>query len=153
MRKMLNLTAILAATSLTLAAPATAQVVRFDPGLQAAAQTSGIIEVRFRHHGGFRHGGFHGRDFHHRRRGGFGHRGYGRHYGGYGWHHRGFGVGAGLAGLAAGAVIGGAIASQVAPAYVGPDANAVAYCSRKFKSYDPSSGTYLGYDGNRHACP
>ena len=28
-----------------------------------------------------------------------------------------------------------------------------AYCSQRFRSYDPSSGTYLGYDGQRHPCP
>jgi glyoxylase-like metal-dependent hydrolase (beta-lactamase superfamily II) len=26
-------------------------------------------------------------------------------------------------------------------------------CSQRFKSYDPASGTYLGYDGVRHPCP
>ena len=28
-----------------------------------------------------------------------------------------------------------------------------AYCSQRFRSYDPASGTYLGYDGLRHPCP
>ena len=28
-----------------------------------------------------------------------------------------------------------------------------AYCSQRYRSYDPSSGTYLGYDGERHPCP
>jgi hypothetical protein len=28
-----------------------------------------------------------------------------------------------------------------------------AYCSLKYRSYDPESGTYLGYDGRRHPCP
>lgn len=28
-----------------------------------------------------------------------------------------------------------------------------AYCSQRFRSYDPGSGTYLGYDGMRHPCP
>jgi hypothetical protein len=27
------------------------------------------------------------------------------------------------------------------------------YCSQRYKSYDPASGTYLGYDGQRHPCP
>jgi len=27
------------------------------------------------------------------------------------------------------------------------------YCMRRFRSYDPASGTYLGYDGIRHPCP
>jgi BA14K-like protein len=25
-------------------------------------------------------------------------------------------------------------------------------CEQRYKSYDPASGTYLGYDGRRHAC-
>jgi hypothetical protein len=28
-----------------------------------------------------------------------------------------------------------------------------AYCMRRFRSYDPRSGTYLGFDGLRHPCP
>ena len=38
-----------------------------------------------------------------------------------------------------------------APAPAGDDS--VAYCMQRYKSYDPSSGTYLGYDGQRHPCP
>ncbi len=26
------------------------------------------------------------------------------------------------------------------------------YCARRYRSYDPASGTYLGYDGRRHPC-
>jgi BA14K-like protein len=29
----------------------------------------------------------------------------------------------------------------------------VAYCQQRFRSYDPGSGTYLGFDGLRHSCP
>ena len=29
----------------------------------------------------------------------------------------------------------------------------VGYCMRRFRSYDPRSGTYLGFDGLRHHCP
>ena len=66
-----------------------------------------------------------------------------RHY-----DRRGYGgVGAGLA---AGAIIGGAIAASQAQAAA---ANADAYCFQRYKSYDPASGTYLGYDGYRHPCP
>jgi len=36
---------------------------------------------------------------------------------------------------------------------VEPTPGEVAYCARRFKSYDPGSGTYLGYDGLRHPCP
>ncbi len=85
----------------------------------------------------------------------YGHGGY--HHGYYG--HRHHGGGGALAGFAAGAIIGGALAAQrpyygpgyaYAPAYGG---NEVAYCESRFKSYDPASGTYLGYDGDRHPCP
>lgn len=34
-----------------------------------------------------------------------------------------------------------------------PGQKDVAYCSARFRSYDPASGTYLGYDGFRHSCP
>ena len=30
---------------------------------------------------------------------------------------------------------------------------ATAYCADRFRSYDPTTGTYLGYDGAEHACP
>lgn len=46
-------------------------------------------------------------------------------------------------GLATGAILGSAAANG----------NAVGYCSQRFRSYDPASGTYLGYDGYRHPCP
>jgi hypothetical protein len=90
-----------------------------------------------------------------------------------GW-GRGWGPAAGV-GLAAGAIIGGAIAASqpygyydpyYAPAYgygpgyggggyvaVAPGGDDVAYCMQRFRSYDPRSGTYLGYDGMRHPCP
>jgi hypothetical protein len=99
---------------------------------------------------------------------------YRRGWGGYrgGWGYRG-GAGIGL-GIAAGALLGGAIiASQgypyapgyaygpgygYAPGYAyGPGyaagGDAIAYCQQRFRSYDPRSGTYLGYDGLRHPCP
>lgn len=38
------------------------------------------------------------------------------------------------------------------PVYVGPS-DAVGYCMQRFRSYDPRTGTYLGYDGFRHPCP
>lgn len=83
--------------------------------------------------------------------------------GGY-HHHRGGGWGGGgavLGGLAAGAIIGGALAAQRPYGYYEPGyayspgygGDTEAYCMQRFKSYDPGSGTYLGYDGRRHPCP
>jgi len=31
--------------------------------------------------------------------------------------------------------------------------DAVAYCQKRYRSYDPASGTFLGNDGQRHPCP
>jgi hypothetical protein len=102
--------------------------------------------------------------------------GYAGHWhGGYGHGYGGYGVGVGVAALATGALIGGAIASQNQgyyygdqnypgysdPGYVYSEAapvaynngDSLAYCEQTFRSYDPASGSYLGYDGFRHACP
>jgi BA14K-like protein len=78
-----------------------------------------------------------------------------------GWHGGGWGYYGG--GFAAGAILGGLLAAPYyygpgpyypAPGYYGPPpGDAVAYCMQRFKSYDPRSGTYLGYDGYRHPCP
>jgi len=60
-----------------------------------------------------------------------------------------------IGGLAAGALIGGAIASQGAQAAPLPrtaDPDFIAYCSRKYRSFDPVDGTFLAYDGNRYEC-
>jgi BA14K-like protein len=106
----------------------------------------------------------------------------GRGWGGRGWGGRGFGWGGAAAGLAAGAIVGGAIAAtqpygydygyDYAPGYYGygyapgysydpgyssygysAGGGDVAYCAQRYRSYDPVSGTYLGYDGLRHPCP
>jgi len=76
------------------------------------------------------------------------------------------------AGIIGGMVLGGLIASHYHrhypyygydyrpypyypyPVYRGyPVDGAIAYCMRRFRSYDPYSMTYLGYDGLRHPCP
>jgi hypothetical protein len=97
---------------------------------------------------------------------------------------RGWGWGGVGAGIVAGAIIGGAIASSPyygygpypyyyapppvvygpPPAAYGPPpaaygggapvaGDAAAYCAQRYRSYDPASGTFLGYDGVRHPCP
>jgi hypothetical protein len=87
------------------------------------------------------------------------------------WGGRGFGPGA----FVAGAILGGALLAPrfYGPRYYGPGpyyvdpgyadpspysadptgGDPVTYCLQRFKSYDPRSGTYLGYDGYRHPCP
>lgn len=81
---------------------------------------------------------------------------YGRPYYGRGYYRPNYGAAAaaGAIGLATGAIVGSAIANQqqAAPVYTNPN-SAVAYCAQRFKSYNPATGTYLGYDGRRHACP
>lgn len=106
--------------------------------------------------------------------GGGGHWAGGGHWGGGHWRGGGWGGrnyyrgGAYLGGLAAGAVIGGALAAPYGyyggpyayepdydygpGVYAQPDRDD-AYCAQRFRSYDPASGTYLGYDGLRHPCP
>jgi hypothetical protein len=62
---------------------------------------------------------------------------------------------AALFGLAAGAIIGGAIGAATndgGGVVVSGDADWIRACSDRYRSFDPSSGTYLGYDGQRHPC-
>jgi|GEM_PF-2760054 len=68
---------------------------------------------------------------------------------------------AGIAGFAAGAILGSALSQPRPPAYVPAPAYAPpapgypdrhAYCASKYRSYDRASGTYIGYDGMRYYC-
>jgi hypothetical protein len=144
--------ALLAATSSWFAGSAGAAPMGAPLSLQDAAGPA-VEMVQWRH--------------------GEGHHGWGGGRGGWG----------GPAGFAAGAIIGGAVAASrpwygydydYAPGYssygydpdyydysysaprgyvmAAPDQD-VAYCMQRFRSYDPASGTYLGYDGLRHPCP
>ncbi|MGE4372046.1 MAG: BA14K family protein [Xanthobacter sp.] len=76
-----------------------------------------------------------------------------------GWYYRnnnnGAWVAAGIAGLALGAAAAAAMSNNNGPVYTSPpnDADAIAYCARKFRSYNPRTGTYTGYDGLQHPCP
>lgn len=128
---------LMGVASLVSTAPATSAPLMSQPNL-AASLPSAAETVQYRR-GGFR-GGY---------RGGF--RG-GPRYGYGGGYRRGYGGGGALlGGLAAGAIIGGAIAASQAPAYaVGGGSS---YCAQRYRSYDPASGTYLNNDGNRYPCP
>ena len=92
---------------------------------------------------------------------------------GGGWHHRGGGFWPGVAAGAAIGALGSSYAYYGGPYYgdgyyaddgyyddggtvaVVPDSggDSPAYCAQRYRSYDPASGTYLGYDGLRHPCP
>ena len=97
----------------------------------------------------------------------------------HGWHHHGWGWG----GAVAAGVIGGAIAAATSPfwgpdydyyspgyayapgyaypaytygrtyAYEPRVESGVGYCEAHFRSYNPATETYLGYDGRYHHCP
>jgi hypothetical protein len=43
---------------------------------------------------------------------------------------------------------GGLAYDYVAPSFD----NGIGDCQARFRSYDPASGTYLGFDGERHQC-
>ncbi|MBD2745881.1 BA14K family protein [Microvirga sp. BT688] len=64
---------------------------------------------------------------------------------------------AGILGLAIGAAVLGSLANQ-AQAQVAPappatqDPQLAAYCARRFRSYDPMTGTYLTSAGERFVC-
>jgi len=95
------------------------------------------------------------------------------------YHHHGGGnaVAAGVIGLATGAIIGSALSQTSQPPRViyhtpapiyyppAPGAHRVYrgglepwspgwynYCSRKFRSFNPRTGTFRGYDGRNHFC-
>lgn len=99
------------------------------------------------------------------------------------WHHdHGDALALGAIGLAAGALIGGAIASDPGPRYYveppveyypAPPPRVVytrpapvyvagslqpwtpswyRYCENTYRSFNPRSGTYTGYDGQQHFC-
>lgn len=119
--------------ALLIGSTAASGAAPLSPAMAAGAQAGAVdgvtnVQWRGRHgwHGHHWHGGWRGRH----------------------WRHGGYGWGPAIGGLAAGAIIGGAIASSNAAA-----GNTVSYCMSRFKSYDPASGTYLGYDGLRHPCP
>ena len=180
MKKVLLAGSVAAAIAVTMLAgwPSHAQPASPVPGF-GSDQMSSVQDVAWQRRGArggaaafrgggaraYRGGGARGAGAYAYRGGGaYAYRGGGYRYGGA--------AAAGVAGLAAGALLGGALAAPgypdqgyydggyyapdpgyyaAAPAY--PAGGAVAYCESRFRSYDPSSGTYLGNDGQRYACP
>lgn len=95
--------------------------------------------------------------------------------GGWGHHHYyrggsgGSAAAAGIIGFATGAIVGSALSQpryyapppppvyyQPQPVYYGAPAPWTpawySYCSSKYRSFNPSTGTFLGYDGRYHFC-
>ncbi|HUG61247.1 MAG TPA: BA14K family protein [Methylomirabilota bacterium] len=60
---------------------------------------------------------------------------------------------AAIFGLATGALLGGVLSGPLTGSIQGRDVTAhVERCHARYRSYDPSTNTFLGYDGRRHAC-
>lgn len=146
----------LALAGAAMIAPAATAAPLGHPQSFGNAAVDGHVEnVRWRGGGGHWHGG----------RGHWGGPPRGGYYG-----HRGWGAAPFIGGLAAGAIVGGALAPRVYAPFPGTyvdnyadetyaddnyagSGDADGYCAQRFRSYDPRSGTYLGYDGQRHPCP
>jgi hypothetical protein len=47
----------------------------------------------------------------------------------------------------------GYVYSEAPPAAYNNGDSSVAYCEQTYRSYNPATGSYLGYDGHRYACP
>jgi hypothetical protein len=141
------------AAMISVSGPAAAAITPVEAGTVTKVAIISPEPVAFRRivpHGGFRgnRGFAHGRSF-------GGNRGFAGQRG------RGRGLAPLIGGLGAGLLLGGALGGpDYGPGYdyepgyaVAPPGGAVAYCMQRFQSYDPASGTYLGYDGMRHPCP
>lgn len=151
MRKILTLLAATAVAGVAAASGAQAQALR--PAMPAVEE-SGVTNVQWRRGWGPGPGP------------GWGPRpgwGPGPYYyrGGCGWggcNNNGAAVAAGIiGGLALGAAAASIAQANQPPAVVyapppGVNPNWIAYCSAKYRSFDPATGTYLGYDGLRHPC-
>ena len=125
-----------AASSLT---PVLAQPLPATPDLSRAYPGEDYAQFRHRPHGEY----YYGRPF----------------YAAPRYYYRrdnGAAVAAGVAGLAAGALIAGAIANQAQAAPPPPPATVnpqlAAWCARRYRSFDSVSGTYMAVSGERIAC-
>jgi len=101
-----------------------------------------------RHRGHGYHGSHHRHHYYHRHRS-----------------HRSDAVAAGIIGLGLGAIIGSALSQPSQPRVIYRDPPRPArggyapwspgwhnYCTRKYRSFNPNTGTFRGYDGRDHFC-
>ena len=59
-------------------------------------------------------------------------------------------------GFRGGAVIGGIVASVLIASAIRESragSSDLSQCEERYRSFDPRTGTYMGYDGERHVCP
>jgi hypothetical protein len=120
-------------------------IMVMDAGAQERRGRGGGDGYRGGDRGGYSHRGDRPR-YYHAQRPGY------RYRQGYGWYDPGA------------AIVGGAIGSwlwrqwaqpEPAPVVVVPQepTRGMEWCMNRYKSYDPYTKTYLGYDGLRHGCP
>jgi hypothetical protein len=133
------LAALVVVGAATTVAPLSAAAAPSQPAGVSVPSTVEAVQYR---RGFYRHGG--GYYFN-------GHRGYSYYRPGYrrygNWWFPG-------AAFAAGAVIGGAIASEPGPVYAAPttgEAHAQ-WCMQTYRSYNPADDTYQPYNGPRQPC-
>ncbi|MEO8384274.1 MAG: BA14K family protein [Betaproteobacteria bacterium] len=119
------------------------------------------IQYRSRDNHNMRRGDANGRDHHGYNRDAFRDRNYWDRRHGRGYYNRHYGsyrrdndsaIAAGFLGLILGAAIAGSSNDRDYARSRLADQDWIASCSRRYKSFDRSSGTYLGYDGYRHYC-
>ena len=138
--------AITAAVALTSFSPSFAMQMPAAPmtAASAAAPTPDVQEVQYwRHHGGgYRGGGYYG-----------GYRGYGGYRRGYRYHD---GYWFPLAAFGAGALIGGAIASDQPRYYARPSGGInprhYEWCANRYRSYRGYDNTFQPTNGPRQEC-
>jgi hypothetical protein len=130
--------AAMLATSLLVATPAAEAQPRYYNSGPAMMHSPNDDWVWRRHHRpnyGYNNGYRYNNGY------GYGFNGYGY---GFGYDNGGALVAAGILGLMAGALV----ANPIRNTYPGGS-----YCQQRFRSYNPATGTYTGYDGFQHPCP
>ncbi|TCL69693.1 BA14K family protein [Rhizobium sp. BK251] len=107
--------------------------------IEKPAVTPNVEQVRY--NGWYRHHGYGG------------HRYYGgRYYGGRYYHHHHNYTGAIIGGLAAGAIIGGALSASQEPRYYYSGDSHTRWCYGRYRSYRASDNTFQPNNGPRQQC-
>lgn len=145
---MLKRTKTMLRSGLAIAVFAASIVVLGTPAQAAGPAGDGSFQVADNWNGNHWHGG--GNDWRWRH----GNRWHGGGWNGgsyYGDNWGGAAAAAGIVGLATGAIIANS-ANQ--PRYYegGYGGDYVSYCASRYRTFDPRTGTYVGFDGYRHPC-